>query len=207
MKRVSAFALLVFAAAGCRGNTFSHAPFHLFGDMDWQPKYHAEGESTFFPDQRQMRPLVEGTIARGSLHDDDPFYTGMEPGTTTFVRRGPRPMTKELIARGQERFNIYCSPCHDRTGSGDGMIVQRGYKQPPSFHDPRLRAVPDGYFFQVMTNGFATMPAYAAQVPPRDRWAIVAYIRALQLSQNATLADVPADEQGKLDQAKSGAAE
>jgi mono/diheme cytochrome c family protein len=114
------------------------------------------------------------------------------------VAANPLGSGRAVLVRGQERFNIYCTPCHDRTGSGEGMIVQRGYKQPPSFHDPRLRAVPDGYFFQVMTNGFATMPSYAAQVPPRDRWAIVAYIRALQLSQNATLAAGPEGERAAL---------
>ena len=200
MKRVSAFALLVFAAAGCRGNTFSHAPFHLFGDMDWQPKYHAEGESTFFPDQRQMRPLVEGTIARGSLHDDDPFYTGMEPGTTTFVRRGPRPMTKELIARGQERFNIYCSPCHDRTGSGKGLVVTRGGFYPPvDLSGERVRGLPDGEIFNAITKGVRNMPSYGYQVPPEDRWAIISWVRVLGRSQHASLGDVPDNQKSSIE--------
>jgi mono/diheme cytochrome c family protein len=173
--------------------------------MHDQPKYVPLRESAFFDDSRSARPVIAGTVARGQLNDDPLLATGKLNGADATVF--PAPVDAKAMLRGQERFNIYCTPCHDRTGSGEGMIVQRGYKQPPSFHDPRLRSVPDGYFFQVMTNGFATMPSYRTQVGPRDRWAIVAYIRALQLSQNATLADVPADEQAKLDQPKSGAAE
>jgi hypothetical protein len=179
-----AAALLALPLAGCRQ------------DMHNQPKYRPFARNPFFADQRASRPLVEGVVARGHLDEDEAFFQGVSGGQP--VATDPLGYGREVLERGQERFNIYCSPCHDRTGSGEGMIVQRGYKQPPSFHDPRLRAVPDGYFFQVMTNGFATMPAYAAQVPARDRWAIVAYIRALQLSQNATLADVPAEERAKL---------
>ncbi|MBX3026017.1 cytochrome c [bacterium] len=185
---VLAAAVLSPLLAGCRQ------------DMHNQPKYRAFAHNPFFPDQRASRPLVEGVVARGHLDEDEAFFQGVSNGAP--VATNPLGSGLEVLRRGQERFNIYCTPCHDRTGSGEGMIVQRGYKQPPSFHDPRLRAVPDGYFFQVMTNGFATMPGYAAQVPARDRWAIVAYIRALQLSQNATLADVPADERAKLGAAR-----
>jgi mono/diheme cytochrome c family protein len=165
-------------------------------DMHDQPKYEAFERSSFFADLRASRPLEPGVVARGHLDEDQAFFTGTTangPLTTN-----PLPLSREVLLRGQERYNIYCSPCHDRVGSGEGMIVQRGYKQPPSLHDPRLRAVPDGYFFQVMSNGFGTMPTYAPQVPVRDRWAIVAYIRALQLSQHATVADVPAAEQARL---------
>jgi hypothetical protein len=179
-----AAALLAPVLAGCRQ------------DMHNQPKYKPFAHNAFFADQRASRPLVAGVVARGRLDEDEAFFQGHLNGAP--VAANPLGSSRDVLLRGQQRFNIYCTPCHDRTGSGEGMIVQRGYKQPPSFHDPRLRAVPDGYFFQVMTSGFATMPAYAAQVPVRDRWAIVAYIRALQLSQNATLADVPADEQAKL---------
>ena len=119
------------------------------------------------------------------------FYTGKGPDGK-LVDTFPFPVTKEVIERGQERFNIYCAPCHDRLGNGDGMIVRRGYRHPPSYHIDRLRQVPNGYIFDVITNGFGAMPDYAAQIPPRDRWAIVAYIRALQLSQNASINDVPA---------------
>jgi mono/diheme cytochrome c family protein len=179
-----AAALLAPLLGGCRQ------------DMHNQPKYKPFAHNAFFADERASRPLVAGVVARGHLDEDEAFFKGTSNGAPVTVN--PLGVSRDVLLRGQERFNIYCTPCHDRTGSGEGMIVQRGYKQPPSFHDARLLVVPDGYFFQVMTNGFATMPAYAAQVPPRDRWAIVAYIRALQLSQNATLADVPADERAKL---------
>ena len=179
-----ALAALALALPGCRQ------------DMHNQAKYRPFAHNAFFDDQRASRPLVAGVVPRGHLDEDEVFYTGVSNGAPAATN--PLGSGRAVLQRGQERFDIYCSPCHDRTGSGEGMIVQRGYKQPPSFHDPRLRAVPDGYFFQVMTNGFATMPSYAAQVPPRDRWAIVAYIRALQLSQNATLADVPEGDRAAL---------
>ncbi len=177
-------ALAAAALAGCRQ------------DMHNQPKYQAYERNPFFADQRASRPLVAGVVARGHLDEDEAFFRGVAGGQP--VTANPLGMGEDVLLRGQERYNIYCTPCHDRTGSGEGMIVQRGYKQPPSFHDPRLRAVPDGYFFQAMTNGFGTMPSYAPQIPARDRWAIVAYIRALQLSQNATLADVPEADRATL---------
>jgi len=175
---------LVLVLAGCRQ------------DMHDQPKYQPFERNPFFADQRASRPLVPGVVARGHLNDDTAFFTGAAEGAP--VATNPLPVSRENLLRGQERFNIYCSPCHDRVGSGEGMIVQRGYKQPPSFHIDRLRSAPDGYFFQVMTNGFATMPSYAAQVAAHDRWAIVGYIRALQLSQHAALADVPDAERAAL---------
>jgi len=162
-----------------------------------QPRYKPLSQSSFFGDDRSARLLVSGTVARGHLNADEQFYTGKsgeEPISTL-----PVALTKELLARGQGRFNIFCSPCHDRTGSGEGMIVRRGYRPPPSYHIDRLRQAPVSHFFDVMTNGFGAMPDYAAQIPPADRWAVAAYIRALQLSQNATLADVPAEERQKLE--------
>jgi mono/diheme cytochrome c family protein len=176
--------LLLLALAGCRQ------------DMHDQPKYQPFERNAFFADQRASRPLVPGVVARGHLDEDQAFFTGLAGGAP--VSTNPLPLTRDVLLRGQERFNIYCSPCHDRVGAGEGMIVQRGYKQPPTFHSDRLRAVPDGYLFQVMTNGFGTMPTYAPQVSARDRWAIVAYIRALQYSQHATLADVPEAERAGL---------
>ena len=140
--------------------------------------------------------MVAGTVARGQLKEDALFYTGKSG--ETFADTFPFPVTEATLARGQERYNIYCSPCHDRVGTGDGMIVRRGYRRPSSFHIDRLRAAPPGYYFDVMTNGFGAMPDYAAQIKPPDRWAIIAYIRALQLSQHATLAEVPPEERGKL---------
>jgi mono/diheme cytochrome c family protein len=161
-----------------------------------QPRYEPLSRSTFFGDERAARPLVEGTVARGQLRSDEHLYTGKQGGK--LVDTFPFPATLAVLTRGQQRFNIYCSPCHDRVGTGQGMIVRRGYRAPASFHMDRLRQAPVGYFFDVMTNGFGVMPDYAQQIQPEDRWAIVAYIRALQLSQHATLGDVPEDQRQQL---------
>ena len=170
-------------------------------DMHDQPKYIPLRPSDFFADGRSARPLIEGTVARGHLNDDTLFYTGKgEDGKPSNLF--PMPVTKELILRGEQRYNVYCTPCHDRTGNGSGMIVRRGYRRPPTYHSDRLRQQPNGYLFDVITNGFGAMPDYAAQIPPADRWAIVAYVRALQLSENATVNDVPADQRGNLGGAK-----
>lgn len=162
-------------------------------DMHDQPRFKPLAQSDFYPDLRSARMPVEGTVARGQLHEDGYFYTGKvgdNPGD--FL---PFPATGELLERGQQRYNIYCAPCHSRLGDGNGVVSGRGFpRKPPSFHDERLRKVPLGYFFDVMTNGFGSMPDYGSQIPPQDRWAIVAYIRALQLSQAATAADVPAGQ-------------
>ena len=162
-----------------------------------QPRYKPLAESTFFGDDRSARPLVPGTVPRGYLNADDRFYTGKAGGEP--IATLPFPLTLEILQRGQDRFDVFCSPCHDRTGKGEGMIVRRGYRQPPSYHIDRLRQAPVGHFLDVITNGFGAMPDYAAQVAPSDRWAIAAYIRALQLSQNAALADVPPEERQKLE--------
>jgi len=159
-------------------------------DMQDQPKYIPLRPSDFFGDGRSERPLLEGTVARGHLDDDTLLYTGKGPDGK-FADLFPFPVTKDVVERGRERFDIYCSPCHDRLGTGDGKIVRRGFRHPPSYHIDRLRQAPAGYLFDVISNGFGAMPDYAAQVQARDRWAIVAYIRALQLSQNATVNDVP----------------
>jgi mono/diheme cytochrome c family protein len=150
-------------------------------DMHNQPKYRPLRASAFFADGASARPQVEGTVARGLLHADEAFYTGMLNGAP--VREMPLPVDEALVARGQERYNIFCAPCHGATGDGNGMIVQRGYRRPPSMHEARLRDVEAGHYFDVMTNGFGAMPDYRMQVSPRDRWAIAAYIRALQLTQ------------------------
>ena len=142
-------------------------------------------------------------MARGHLNDDAAFYTGTRPGRK-ILDTFPFPVTKDVILRGQDRFNVYCSPCHDRIGDGNGKVVRRGYRHPPSYHIDRLRQVEVGYIFDVITNGFGAMPDYAAQVQPRDRWAIVAYVRALQLSHNASVNDVPAQDRSKLDQPAAG---
>jgi cytochrome c553 len=185
---------LVALAAGCRQ------------DMHDAPRYDPLEASTFHPFEGQSaRPLVANTVARGQLREDRHLYEGIVDGkpAETF----PMPVTAEVMRRGQERFNIFCSPCHGRTGEGNGMIVQRGFRQPPSYHDDRLRNAPVGYFFDVMTHGFGAMQDYSAQLPVADRWAIAAYIRALQLSQRAGLDDVPAEKRGELDQPAAAARE
>jgi len=161
--------------------------------MQEQPKQNPFSRSDFFADQRSERPPVEGTVARGQLHEDTYFYTGKAGNTPGDYM--PFPVTKEVLERGRERYNIYCAPCHSRIGDGKGFIPSRGFaRQPPSYHIPRLQKAPVGYFYDVITNGFGIMPDYASQIRPRDRWNIVAYIRALQLSQDATKADVPAGQ-------------
>jgi mono/diheme cytochrome c family protein len=167
-------------------------------DMHDAPRYEPLEASTFFADGRSARTLVPNTVARGMLREDEHLYQGTIGGqlTDTF----PMPVTAELLSRGRERFNVFCSPCHGRTGQGNGIVVQRGFRAPQSFHDERLRSAPVGYYVNVETNGFGAMSDYSAQVPPADRWAIAAYIRVLQFSQRATVDDVPANRRGELDQ-------
>jgi hypothetical protein len=164
--------------------------------MAEQPRYEPLEPSAFFPDGRSSRPLVPGTVARGQLQTDEHFYTGQSAGRQ--VDTFPFPVTLQVLQRGQERYDIYCSPCHGRLGNGEGMIVRRGLCCPPSFHLDRLREAPVGHFFDVITHGFGAMAAYAAQVSPADRWAIIAYSRALQLSQRSALVDLPAEERDKV---------
>jgi hypothetical protein len=172
-------------------------------DMYDQPKVKPLDATTFFADGRASREPPPGTIARGWLRDDRHLYTGMVDDTT-LARTFPLPVTRALLERGRQRYAIYCTPCHDHVGSGRGMVVRRGFKQPPSFHQDRLRDAPVGYLFDVMTNGFGTMSGYASQVPVQDRWAIAAYIRALQLSQNVKVADLgPADRKALEKAARS----
>jgi len=185
--KLAAVALVLLGSVACRQ------------DMQDQPKYIPLRPSGFFADGRSARPQPEGTIARGHLNDDALFYTG-KGADGKFADLFPFPVTKEVFERGQNRFNVYCSPCHSRLGDGDGMIPRRGFRRPPSYYTGQLRQQPAGYFFDVMTNGFGAMQGYAAQVSPRDRWAIVAYIRALQLSRNATLSDVPPEARAQLEQ-------
>jgi len=165
-------------------------------DMHDQPRYEPLERSAFFPDQRSARPLVAGTVAQGDLREDDHLYTGKINGAlaTAF----PFQIARPDLERGRERYNIFCAPCHGRLGDGRGIVVQRGFKQPPSFHDPRLRAAPTGHFFDVITRGYGAMADYAFRVPVRDRWLIAAYLRALQFSQNASLADVEAARRQEL---------
>ena len=179
-------------AAALRWVCLALCGLFLFGcrlDMHVQPKYKPLDPSNFFDDGRSARPEAQGTVAHGHLRADELLYTGKLNGEPADVF--PFPVTREVLERGRERYNIYCSPCHDYTGSGRGMIVQRGFPPPPSYHLERLVKAPAGHFFEVISNGYGAMYSYASRVTPEDRWAIVAYIRALQLSQHATLEDVP----------------
>jgi len=184
--RRSTLAAAVLLLAACRQ------------DMHDQPKYKPLRRSSFFADGRASRPVVDGTIARGSL-EADPARTTGKVGKD--YAANPLGRSRAVLRRGRERYDIYCAPCHDRAGTGAGMIVERGFKAPPTMHQDRLRTVADGYFFEVMTDGFGVMPSYAEQVPVDDRWAIAAWIRVLQRSQYATLADVPPDERPALERA------
>ena len=172
-------------------------------DMHDQPKLEAYESNDFFADGRAMRTIPEGTVARGQLFEDELLYTGKVGGQVS--EELPFPVTRELLQQGRERFEVYCTPCHGQSGMGNGMVVQRGYRVPPSFHAEPQRSRPVGHYFDVMTNGFGVMPDYRAQVTPEERWAIAAYIRALQLSQRAEVADVPADRLEQLDNAAAGA--
>jgi mono/diheme cytochrome c family protein len=166
-------------------------------DMHDTPRYDPLEKSDFFADGRSQRPPVPNTVPRGFLREDDHLYRGRVNGQ--LAAEFPIPVTAELMLRGQERYNVFCAPCHGRTGVGDGMVVRRGYRAPSTFHVERLRQAPPGYLFDVMTNGFGAMPDYAAQIPVRDRWAIAAYLKALQLSQQASVNDVPAERRSELD--------
>lgn len=190
-----ALCLLTSAAlsAGCRQ------------DMHDAPRYDPLEESKIWQKGMASLPIVQGTVARGHLNDDTALFEGKIDGQPATVF--PFAVTKADLDRGQERYNVYCAPCHDRTGFGNGMVVQRGYRQAASFHIDRLRDAAPGYLFDVITNGFGVMPDYKAQIPADDRWRIIAYVRALQLARHATTADVPPSELGKLDRPAAAATE
>jgi mono/diheme cytochrome c family protein len=170
-------------------------------DMHDQPRYKPLAGSDFFGDGRSARPLIEGTVARGQMRTDSARYTGKIAGKNgpEDVDQFPFAIQRSDLDRGRDRFNIYCSPCHSQLGDGNGMVVRRGFRQAANYHTDKLRSAPVGHFFDVITNGFGAMPSYAARVVPDDRWRIIAYIRALQLSENATLADVPPDIREQLE--------
>lgn len=186
MLRMLALAVLAFALVACRPEQ----------RMANQPAYQPLEASAFFEDGQSARLPVPGTIARGHLRDDNVFYTGKVGGEVVDVF--PFEIAAADLHRGRERYEIFCSPCHGRGGDGDGMIVRRGYRRPPSFHSDLVRERAAGHFFDVVTNGFGVMPPYASQIPVRDRWLITAYVRALQLSRNARIEDVPPDERPQL---------
>ena len=165
--------------------------YSLRQDMANQPRENPLSPSSFFADGRSESPLPENTVARGELANDALL---IPKDSNAF----PLPLTMELLQRGQERYGIFCQPCHGIEGDGQGMVAMRGMKHPPSFHQDRLRAEPNGYIYDVVTNGFGAMYGYSAQIPPRDRWAVIAYLRALQLSRNAPAKELPADLRKKL---------
>jgi hypothetical protein len=188
---LSVILILGILLNGCfQGTPSEETPIHLNPNMDNQEKYLPFKKSNFFADGSAMRMPVEGTVARGQLREDDAYYLGKNPDGT-LVKSNPLKITMSVLKRGQQRYNIYCAPCHDQTGSGQGMVVKKGFLPPPSFHLDRIRVLPDGHYYDVITNGIRDMPSYKAQVPVYDRWAIVAYSRALQKSQNATTQEVP----------------
>jgi mono/diheme cytochrome c family protein len=196
--KIAAFvvsASLAISLFGCRGQTTEDEPIVPIRNMYDQPKYSMQQESAFFPDHRNMRPPPEGVVSREEEWDES-IATGRLDDGSGYVLTIPEGVVEQaggmdaLVKRGQDRFGIYCTPCHDRTGSGNGMAVKHGMMQPPSFHQDRLRHAPDGQIFATISNGVRNMPAYGPQVPVRDRWAVVSYVRALQISQAAVAAEV-----------------
>lgn len=205
--RRAAFLLLAMAIAGCRGGKSEDPPVHLFGDMDWQPKYQWGEASPLFEDGRAMRPLVDGTIPLGHLNEDDGYYrgklaSGEYVARVTDLKMGDKSVEvdEKMIRRGEDRFNIYCAPCHDQSGGGRGMVVQRGFPPPVDLSSDRVRnEMRDGQIFETITNGVRNMPAYRKQIPVADRWAIVTWVRVLGRSQHGSKDDVPADKQGAIE--------
>lgn len=190
---MSKTALLALSAAllmaGCRGKPFEQPPIHINPNMDYQPKFQPQEANAFFEDNKANRLPVDGTVARGALTSDKAYAFGKD-ASGNLVAKMPVTLTREMLVRGQERYGIYCQPCHGGVGDGKGIIIGYGYVQPPSFHEDRLVTAPDGHLYDVIYNGIRSMPSYRHQVPVQDRWAIVAYIRALQKSQNATKGDL-----------------
>ena len=182
---------LVLMVTGCyRGRPSDDPPVHLNPGMDVQEKYKAQGSSEFFEDGSAMRLPVDGTVAQGELRADDIYYRGKNPDGS-LVKKNPLPITRDLLDRGRQRYNIYCAPCHDLTGSGQGIVIKRGFLPPPTFHQPRLRELEDGHLYDVISNGIRNMPTYRHQISVTDRWAIIVYLRALQRSQDARVSDIP----------------
>jgi mono/diheme cytochrome c family protein len=204
-----ALALLGLLGLGaCRGAPSDEPPLYVFPDMDWQPKIQGQEEfpqdgKTFWADGRGNRQPVPGTVARGHLDEDEGLYQGKKDGA--FLAKAPIEVTEKTLARGEERFNIYCAPCHDRTGSGNGMVIQRSanaFPKPPEFFGDRVRGLSDGEIFDTITHGIRNMPGYAYQIPAQDRWAIITWVRVLGRAGHGTLDDVPADARGHIEAAQ-----
>jgi Cytochrome C oxidase, cbb3-type, subunit III len=184
----SGMLLLIFLASGCRGLTSKEPPVHVNLNMDTQNKYKPYRASDFFTDKRDMRPRVEGTVARGQLQEDDHFYRGMKDGELVKTLPGQLTVDKVFLEKGRAKFNIYCASCHSRVGDGNGMVGRRLPIRPTTFYSEYLYNQPLGHFYNVISEGIRTMPSYKFQISEEeDRWAIVAYVRALQFSQNPDL--------------------
>ncbi|KAA3611349.1 MAG: cytochrome c [Calditrichaeota bacterium] len=198
LKQVLSLVVLPLIFVGCFRGTPSEKPaIHLNPNMDDQQRYDPQEESEFFADGLTMRPLVEGTVARGELNEDDAYYRGRDENGN-YLKTIPMEVTHGLMARGQERYDIFCAPCHSRSGDGKGIVPKRGFLPPPSFFQENVLAFDDGYIYEVINNGVRNMPAYRKQIPVNDRWAIVAYVRALQRTQTATVEDLPKDKLNEL---------
>lgn len=194
--RMIATVAAAIALTGCAGQTSRQPPITVFPDMRWQGRYDPQERSSFFSDALASRRPVEGTVPRGRMKDDDAFFTGVV--NNQYVGRNPLKLDESLMATGQRRFNTYCSPCHDRTGQGRGLVAQRATWIPTNLHESRVKQFNDGEIFHVITNGRRSMPSYRFQITEDDRWAIVAYVRALQRTSSGTLEDMPADQRAAL---------
>lgn len=198
LKSAFALATVMLVSISClRGQPSDKPAIHLNPNMDDQNRYDPLEKSKFFADKRVMRTPEEGTVARGELREDDAYYRGKDEAGE-FISKIPFTVDIDLMQRGQERYNIYCSPCHSRAGDGKGIVPKRGFLPPPDFHQEKIRDFADGYIYDVISNGVRNMPAYRKQIPVHDRWAIVAYVRALQRTQNATASDVPEQKLNEL---------
>ncbi len=197
--RVAPVLIVAALLSGCsRGMPKEKPPIHLNLNMDFQNKYLPQESSKFFKDGMTMRMPVPGTVAWGdTAFLNTPYFLGVDSRDSA-IAKIPIPVDMKLLERGQERFDIFCAPCHGRTGDGQGIVVKRGMLPPPSYHDPRLLKVKDGYIFNVITHGLRNMPSYAHQIPVQDRWAIISYVRALQRSQDASLKDIPEEMRDKV---------
>ncbi len=194
-------AMLLMIVSCSQERPSGRTPIHLNPNMDNQDKFQPQEVNRFFADDAAQRTPVPGTVAQGYLQDDDIYYRGLD-SRGEFVAENPVDIDIHLLEQGRKRFDIYCSPCHSKIGDGRGIMIERGYPPPPSFHTERIRELPDGQIFDVITNGVRNMPSYKHQVPVNDRWAIVAYLRALQRSQNAKFEDVPTEMREKLREVK-----
>lgn len=197
IRRAGVGVAIFVLAIGCQGRPSEKPPIHLERNMYDQNKFKPYATNPLFDDDAAMRTPPAGTVARGSMILDSAYMTGFLSDSTP-VAKIPVPITMPLLQRGQERFNIYCSPCHGRVGNGKGIVVTRGYVPPPTYHSDLLRDVPDGHIFDVISHGIRNMPSYQHQIPVDDRWAIVAYVRALQRSENASIEDIPVEKRSQV---------